>query len=301
MKKRIIALILFTIVGFLVWYLFIKPYDFLGSIKVKTFPGAINQTIKIWSNSLEDSSVNFDSDLTNLIQHLSISDSSYTYKWKIQPLTDSTSIIKVYVTDINHSLENRIMDLFSETNFEKTTKRTIFDFNEALQSHIEGFKVVIDGEDTFEPRYCAYVSVKTKQSDKAFGMMQNYSLLSNILISNNIKLNGLPFVEITEWKVENDSINFNFCYPIVKPDSLPELKEINFKQVDGFKALKASYNGNYLSSDRAWYALQTYAKKNNFNIENRPIEVFHNNPGAGSDELSWLAEIYMPINEKATD
>ncbi|NER16928.1 GyrI-like domain-containing protein [Spongiivirga citrea] len=299
MKKRIIALISFTIVGFLVWYLFIKPYDFLGSIKVKTFPGAINQTLKVWSNSLENSRVEFDSDLVNLTQHLSISDSSYIYKWKITPLTDSTSTIKVYVTDKSNSLINRITTPFSETAFEKTTKRTILDFNKALTSHIEGFKVSVDGNDTFKSRYCAYVSLKMKQSDKAFGMMNNYSFLNSVLIANGIELKGLPFVEVTKWDMTNDSIHYNFCYPIIKPDSLPKLNNIRFKKVEGFKAIKASYNGNYLSSDRAWYALRTYARKNKISIKNSPIEVFHNNPSTGGNELSWLAEIYMPLDEKS--
>ncbi len=301
MKKRVIVLIIFTIVGFLMWYLFIKPYDFLGKIKVNTFPGAINQTIKVWSKSLEDSNLNFNADLNNVTQRITIADSSFIYKWNITALTDSTSTVKVYVTDKNNSLKNRIITPFTETDFEKTTKRTILDFNKALTSHIEGFKVTIDGKSTFESRYCAYVSLKMKQSDKAFGMMNNYSFLNSVLIGNGIKLKGLPFVQVTKWDMSTDSIHYDFCYPIIKPDTLPKLNNINFKEVKEFKGLKASYNGNYLSSDRAWYALQTYALKNKISIKNNPIEVFHNNPSTGGNELSWLAEIYMPIDEKKVD
>jgi len=46
---------------------------------------------------------------------------------------------------------------------------------------------------------------------------------------------------------------------------------------------------------RAWYALINYAKKNNIEIEKKPVEIFYNNPNFGGNELDWKAEIYLPI------
>ena len=50
--KKISAIIGFILVGFLLWYLIIKPYDYLVTFKVKTSAGTINQTIKLWNTSL---------------------------------------------------------------------------------------------------------------------------------------------------------------------------------------------------------------------------------------------------------
>ena len=72
---------------------------------------------------------------------------------------------------------------------------------------------------------------------------------------------------------------------------------IQYKQYNQVTALKAVYNGNYITSDRAWYALLDYAKQNNIAVNNNPVEVFYNNPNYGGDEMRWKAEIYMPIKE----
>ena len=67
------------------------------------------------------------------------------------------------------------------------------------------------------------------------------------------------------------------------------------KQQESVKALKATYNGNYITSDRAWYALLEHAERNAIKVSETPIEVFYNNPNFGGDELQWNAEIFMPL------
>ena len=125
--------------------------------------------------------------------------------------------------------------------------------------------------------------------------MQNYSLLSNVLIQNKVQLNGPPFVEVTEWNVQNDSIKYDFCFPIIRSERLPEHEIVKYKRVFAKKALKATYNGNYITSDRAWYVLLEKAKAMGKEIEMRPIEYFYNNPNMGGNELEWKAEVYMPL------
>ncbi|MGB5172050.1 GyrI-like domain-containing protein [Eudoraea sp.] len=294
MKKTFLVLIALLFMGVL-WYLFVKPYDYIVTFKARTFPGAINQSLKIWGNSLKEAQLINQEDLTHLTYNLTFNDSTYLYQWNIIPLTDSTSKVEVYVKDIRHSLKNKIAIPFSNTDFEKRTIKTVKDFNEKLNEHIDKFRVKIIGEDELFATYCAYVTVKTTQFGKAQGMMYNYPLLNTILANNGIELNGRPFVEVTEWDRETDSIQFDFCYPIIKSDSLPQHPDLKYKQINSKKALKAIYNGNYITSDRAWYALLDYAAKNNQELEELPIEVFFNNPNMGGNELSWKAEIYMPI------
>nr|WP_281502561.1 AraC family transcriptional regulator [Arenibacter sp. F20364] len=282
----------------MVWYLFLKPYDYSVSIISKTFPGTINQSIKLWGNTNTNTVLLHEKDFLNIEQQLKFNDSIYQYQWKITPVNDSTSKIKIYISDADHSLENRLKIPFFDTNFEKRTKRTILDFNNALNEHLEKFKVtVLDTQQQLPETYCAYIPIKASQIGKAKGMMQNYPILSTVLVDNNVALNGRPFLEITDWNREMDSISYNFCYPIIKSDSLPKNDIIKYKNFNGFKGLKAIYNGNYITSDRAWYALLDYAKKNGMEVTERPVEVFFSNPNFGGNELEWVAEIYMPLKE----
>lgn len=294
MKKVILVLLPLLLVG-LVWYLFIKPYDYVVTFKARTFPGTINQSIKIWNSTLKDAQLVNQEGLTHLEQNIKFNDSTYLYQWDIIPITDSTSKVKVYVKDLDHSFKNKIAIPFFNTNFEKRTISTVKDFNEKLNEHIDKFKVKVTGKSELSSTYCAYVSVKTTQFGKAQGMMYNYPLLNTILANNGIKLNGRPFLEVTQWDKETDSIQFDFCYPIIKSDSLPQHPDLKYKQFNSRNALMAVYNGNYITSDRAWYALMDYAGKNDIQVTGFPVEVFQNNPNMGGDALTWKAEIYLPI------
>jgi len=295
--KKISAIVGFLSVGFLLWYLIIKPYDYLVTFKIKTTAGTINQSIKLWNTSIENSRPIQQENLKNLTQQIIIKDSTYNYEWSISSLNDSISKVSVYVTDIDHSFANKISIPFGTTDFEKRTQNTITDFIEKLKEHLSKTRVSEVVVDSTRSTYCAFIPMKGLQIEKASGMMQNYSLLTSVLSVENIEMNGTPFVEITNWNTQNDSITYNFCFPVIKSDSLPKDPRIEYKQYNGVKALKAIYNGNYITSDRAWYALLDYAENHNIVVAKKPLEVFYSNPNFGGDELQWKAEIFIPIKE----
>ena len=295
--KKISAIVGFLSVGFLLWYLIIKPYDYLVTFKIKTTAGTINQSIKLWNTSIENSRPIHQENLKNLTQQIIIKDSTYNYEWSISSLNDSISKVSVYVTDIDHSFANKISIPFGTTDFEKRTQNTITDFIEKLKEHLSKTRVSEVVVDSTRSTYCAFIPMKGLQIEKASGMMQNYSLLTSVLSVENIEMNGTPFVEITNWNTQNDSITYNFCFPVIKSDSLPKDPRIEYKQYNGVKALKAIYNGNYITSDRAWYALLDYAENHDIVVAKKPLEVFYSNPNFGGDELQWKAEIFIPIKE----
>jgi len=295
--KKISTTIGFLTIGFLLWYFIIKPYDYLVTFKVKTTAGTINQSIKLWNTSLANSSPIQQENLKNLTQQIIVKDSTFNYDWSISSVNDSISKVNVYVTDIDHSFANKISIPFGTTDFEKRTQNTITDFIDKLKEHLNKIRVRVVGIDSTRTTYCAYIPMKGLQIEKARGMMQNYSLLTSVLSAENIEMNGTPFVEITNWNTQNDSIAYNFCFPVIKSDSLPIDPRIQYKQYSGVKALKASYNGNYITSDRAWYALLDYAGNNDIEIVKKPLEVFYSNPNFGGDELKWEAQIYLPIKD----
>ena len=297
MKKVLLWTGVIILAG-LVWYLFIKPSDYIVRFETKTSPGPVNQMIKIWNNSLDNSGEVVQTNMTELAQTLKFNDSTHQYLWRIERLTDSTSWVKVYAKDPDHSLRNKIEIPFKETEFEKRTISTVKDFNEKLGEHLDKIRVTIIGEENIPEKYCAYLSIETSQLDKAGGMMRDYGYLSGELLKYQIELDGNPMVDITEWNIEKDSIKFDFCFPIKKTDSLPDLGEIKYKQIMPQKAIKAIYNGNYIFSDRAWYALLDYAKDEGIEVLNTPLEIFYNNPTIGADEENWQAEVYMPLMEQ---
>jgi hypothetical protein len=297
--RKVVFSILFVLIGALSWYLFFKPSDYTIRFDAKAIPGTINQTLKLWDQTLDTvHKIQQDgSDLYHLAQQIKFGDSVHSYQWSIKPLTDSTSKVVVNIKDKEHSLLNKIQVPFKENDFVKRSKKTVLDFMENLDDHTKKFKVTIIGEENIPSKYLAYVPLKVTQFQKAGGMMKNFSYLTNELYTNGVELDGPPMIEITKWDRKNDSLHYFFGQPIIRSERLPMGTDIEYKRVFAKRALKAEYNGNYITSDRAWYALLDYAKKNNIEVEPNPIEIFYNNPNTGGAELTWKAEIYMPIKE----
>ena len=293
--KKIYLFIAGVIVAVFLWYLFIKPYDYKASLTIKALPGTINQTIRVWGEALKDSNGIKQKSINSLEQVIWGSEHTYVYNWEINQMNDSISLVYVYVTEPGKNLENKIMMPLVETSIEKDTEKNLRDFYSMIKEHLSNIQIKIIGKSEVDSTFCIYISVSSSQSGKAHGMMPNYPLLSSFIADHKLKPNGYPFVEVTQWDMDHDSIKYNFCLPILMVDSLPVHKVLKYKWRQQTKAIKAIYHGNYITSDRAWYALLNYAEKNGIEVQNTPIEIYHNNPNFGSNEKEWQADIYLPI------
>ena len=294
MRKWILGFAL-VFLGVLIWFLFIRSYDFTVSFKAKTLPEIVNQSVKVWNKKIEGSLERQPNG--NIIQKIQSKDRSLSYLWNVEQRSDSTSQVTVYVVDENLTFLNKLRIPFSDTAYEEAVKKNLTKYLELLNDQLKNIRIEIIGMSTIDATYCAYVPIKGKQFAKARGMMENYGLLSTIFIDTDVELNGHPFIEITKWDRETDSIFYNFCYPIIKKDSLPHNEKIKYKQFDTRKAIKAIYNGNYMTSDRAWYTIKNYAKNNDIEVIDTPIEVFLNNPNMGGNELEWITHVYLPVKQ----
>ncbi len=297
MKKALFALAL-LIAGGSIAYLFIYPYDYLVTMEAKANRGSINQIVKLWNTSLEDSSIEAGANLEELRQTLHFGDSTHIYDWRISAVNDSVSKIRVFVRDSAHSFANKLRVPLYDTDIERRTKNSLRNFSDLLANHIKSIRVRIEGEAELDSTFYAYVHNKTTQFGKAGGMMRDFPLLDPYLVNNGVELNGNPFIEILDWDREKDSLEFNFCYPIIRNDSLPQHPDLKYGYREPVRAIKAVYNGNYITSDRAWYALLDYAEKNDIEVTGLPIEVFYNNPNIGIDEITWKAEVFMPLADQ---
>ncbi|MBT2159905.1 GyrI-like domain-containing protein [Zobellia barbeyronii] len=301
MSKKIALVASALLVVGLIWYLFIMPQDYIVRFRTKASSGTVNQIVKFWSSQKGHANFQEQKSLSDFTSTIVLNDTTLSFNWKIAPLNDSISQVKVYVTDSENSLKNRILLPFSDTDFEKRSKSTVKEVYTLLKSHLSNFKTTIIGEAIIPKKYCACVPLKNTQLEKVKGMMNHYSQLSGFMAKNSIELDGRPLVEVEQWNTQNDSIAYNFCFPIIKTDSLPKAEGFVYKEIKERKAIKAVYNGNYLTSDRAWYALLDYADKNGIRVTKEPLEIFHTNPNMGGNELEWEAEIFMPIQAQKSE
>ncbi|MFS4455080.1 hypothetical protein [Maribacter sp. 2304DJ31-5] len=140
MKGKFVFTTGFILIAALTWYLFIKPYDYVIRFKSKTLPDTINQTLKAWDNASEEMTIVEQENGNSIEQQVAIDSIDYIYKWLITPTKDSMSQVKIYIKDSEHSLKNRMLIPFMETDIEKSAKEKVLDFITNLKNHTKTLK-----------------------------------------------------------------------------------------------------------------------------------------------------------------
>ena len=225
---------------------------------------------------------------------MTVGDTTYTYVWEITPLNDSVSKVSVGINEIGKSWYNKITAPFWPTKFKTEQIRKVKDLREGLNEHLKNLKVRIDGEGTSKPVYVAYIQLKSALQEKAQTMIGNDAAITGFLYTHKIKIVDRPYVEIVDWDLDKETIVFNYCFPIDPLTKAIADANVKFKTIPSLKGIKATYYGNFRTSDRAWFALMDYAKKNDLKIKNIALEHFLANPFNGGEELEWETQIIMP-------
>lgn len=299
-KKIIIISFAFVFSLFMLWYLFIKESDYCISFKVKAAAGTVFQGINEWSASRSGSNkenyvILEKKNFSFIKQEMKSDKMTMEYTWDINSVNDSTTNVSVGIKELNSSIYNRLTAPFFSTNFKEKQIQKITDFRNGLNKHTESFKIKIDGEGTSEEVFVAYLNLKSVLQEKAQTMIRNDAIITGFLHQNNIKIVGKPYLEIQDWNLDKETLDFNYCFPVDKNTKLIENEVVKFKTIPASKGLQATYFGNFRTSDRAWFALLDYAKSHNLKLTNKPLEHFLANPFNGGDELSWETKIIIPF------
>jgi len=302
MNKSIIFGIFSFLALSLIWYLFIKNHDYKVTFREVTSPSIIYDAINDWGEKQNENSdiqvvTKSVMPLSEITQYIKKNDSSYILTWKIKYLNDSLSSVKVYISEKNNSLKNRLLIPFIDAPIEKYAINTVTNFMIDFKKYLKKFKIKINGKDSIPSAFCICKSVNTTKKNKAAKMVLANLDIMAFLRKNNLIFNGKPYLQVTSWDEESKKITFNFCFPTTKNDTFVENDSIFYKEIKSVPALKATYNGNYRYSDRSWNYLLNYAKIKKIKVESLPTELFFNDPQQGGQELDWKAEIFMPIIE----
>jgi len=288
---------------FLVWYLLIKKSDYCISFKVKTATGTIFQGVQEWSfaqsvNQKETYSILEKRNFDFIRQEMNKGNIHMEYIWEMKSINDSVTSVNVGVKDFNNSIYNRLTAPFFSTIFKVEQIKKITEFKDGLNNHLKNFKIIIEGEGSSEKTFVAYINLKSVLQEKAQTMIANDAIITGFLQTNKIKIIGKPYLEIESWDLDKERISFNYCFPVDKNTKIINDEVVKFKIIPVIKGLKATYFGNFRTSDRAWFALLDYAKKHSDKLENKPLEHFLANPFNGGNELEWETKIIIPFAKK---
>lgn len=291
------------LIAFFGWYFLIKQSDYIISFKAKAATGTISQGIQEWATNQNKAGKELATVLEKkgyefLQLELSRGNHKIDYNCEIISLNDSISQVNIGVKELGHSLYNRITAPFIDTPFKKEQIAKVTDFKNGLDQHLKAFKVKIEGEGTSKSEFVAYITLTSIMSEKAQKMIASDNIITGYLQKNSIKIIGHPYVEITNWDRDKEILTFNYCFPVSKNATQVADPNVKFKVIPAMKGLKATYYGNFRTSDRAWFALLDYAKRNDIELENKVLENFLANPFNGGNELEWETKIIIPFASK---
>lgn len=282
----------------LLYYLFIRPFEFEVNFTAKTLPGDVIETIRLWNGSLDSTKVLEIDSLSGLKQTIVWENRSYVYDWRFVLVNDSTTKVNIQISEAGRGIANKLLIPFTSQAIESDAHTVVKKFYDILQAHLEITNVKMIGEAELDSTFCVCTTLKTTQTAKAIGMMNDYPILTSFIDTYKFKIEGPPMVRVREWSHTLNLLEFDFCFPILAKDSLPTIKDIHYKKFGREPVLKAEYYGNYITSDRAWYALLHYAERNGYQTTGLPVEYFYNNPNLGMNESSWKAEVFLPATKK---
>ncbi len=303
MNNKLKLILAVVILSFLGWYFLLKQSDYTITFKVNAATGTISQGIMDWSTTQSKSQNELYTllekrDFDFIKQQMKKGNQVMEYTWNMESINDSITNVIVGVKDLNHSFYNRLTTPFVPTKFKTEQIEKIKLFKIGLEDHIDDFKIRIDGEKSSEEIYVAYINLKSVLQEKAQSMIQNDASITGYLQKNNIKIIGRPFVEVQNWDFDSEKLDFNYCFPVEKRDDFPSSDVVKFKTLPALKGLKATYFGNFRTSDRAWFALIDYAKRHDYKLSNKPLEHFLANPFNGGEEIEWETQIIIPFDQK---
>ncbi|MFC2113091.1 GyrI-like domain-containing protein [Bacteroidota bacterium] len=305
MKKIVvsIALIIPVILIASIAYLLLRPCDYQAHFTVKTVPEVAYFNIHnwhIWNRKQAASKIEITSKIPvkNITQKVSLNDTTLIFNWKFKQLNDSITMVRVCVSDPDRKIFNRLTVPFITTPFKKSVRNNLLDVITRLKLMLKTFQYEFTGQDHFNETACVYINLNNTVRGKARSMISTVAELNLFVRQYNLGLDGHPFVVIHDWNELTDTINFDFCFPIKQVDAVPEHKKIKFKTVEGMDAIKTIFHGNYSITDITWYNLAEEASKLGYRDNLKIIEVYHNDPHSGGNELEWKAEIFLGIESK---
>lgn len=298
--RKTTLLILVAVLGLLVWYLFVKNWDYRLYFTTKSSAGVVYQNVhdwNIWNHKLlhENFKITGKKPWKEVDTQVMLKDTTLEFHWKFKQLNDSVTKVIVGVSDPDRKLWNRIRVPFTETDFEKSITANVKDVKEKIRVVNESFAFELVGESSATPKSCVYVSTQSTHRGKAREMMNNVILLNQFVKQNELGLNGNPFLLVNQFDFANDTIHFDFCFPIQYPDKVPEHPDIKVKTLKLDKALKGNFYGNYAISDMSWYLLAEKAKELKLEPDGQILEEYFNDPHSGGNELEWKAEVFMSL------
>ena len=296
---HIVLLSLLALVLAVFLFLYSRPCDYSVGFTTDAKPDVVYYHLLNWRtwNRKQQAQIKVrDKHPVSHMEHrVVLPDTLLDFRWEIKNLDDSLTKVSACVSDPGRKLKNRLTARVLPTAFKKSVQYNVLDIMRKLESMRETFDFSFEGPAKFEARHCVYMSVRCPVRQKAHLMIATVSDLNQFVRQNELGLDGDPFLLIHNWELGDDSVFFDFCFPVQHIDAIPFHPQISYRYVEEMQACKSVFHGNYSISDISWLNLAKGLEEAGHSPSGTLIEVYLNDPHSGGNELEWKAEIFLGI------
>ncbi len=177
-------------------------------------------------------------------------------------------------------------------------ERSLEKLDSIVVAGMKKYNVTVNGPTNHSGGYYLYNTTSCKISDLKSKMIEMLPKVGAYATQNNITMAGAPFVAYHKWDEENNAVMFSCCVPTTEKIITTD-PNILTGQLQPFKAIKTTLNGDYTNLKEAWETATQYIKDNTFEeVHDLPaLEVYLTDPMSKPNPADWITEIYIPIKE----
>ncbi|GAA4281218.1 GyrI-like domain-containing protein [Gaetbulibacter aestuarii] len=158
------------------------------------------------------------------------------------------------------------------------------------------YSIKVDGITNHSGGYYLYTTTSCKLNAFTEKMEASLSSLKQYVTENNITTGGAPFTLFYNWDRDNNAVVFSSCIPTTEK-VITTSSEILTGQLEPFKALKTTLQGNYSNLNEAWQKANDYISQYGLKArEDGPmLELYVTDPQTTPNPADWVTEIFIAL------
>ena len=176
--------------------------------------------------------------------------------------------------------------------------KSLIKLDRTLEHEINTFTVKVDGIVGKAGTFYMYQSIVSSIDNMPKNQRIMLANLMRYFKTNNIGMNGKPFIRYSYFDDSKNLTKFSVCIPIREQVFTSPGSDVMGGELAPFKALKTTLQGDYLHLKEAWNKTFEYMDANKIQEADADyLEVYRVSKDDGKSPSQWVTEIYIPIKE----
>lgn len=221
--------------------------------------------------------------------------------WRFEPTSDNKTKVTWQIKNEHIPFMFKVFSIFSG-GFDKMMgpdfERGLEKLDSVVVADIKAYTITINGITEHGGGFYLFNTTSCKIDQFEAKMQEMLSKVNAYAIENTITMAGPPFISFIKWDEKNNAAIFSCCIPTTAQVITTE-SNILTGQMEPFRSVKTTLNGNYTNLKEAWDKTMAYITEHGLEIaEGGPmLEVYVTKPINYPNPADWLTEIYIAIKE----